>query len=270
MTDAIIQVQDFRKTYGSFVAVDGISFDVQRGEIFGLLGPNGAGKTSTLESLEGLRRPDGGSLRVAGVDPARQARQLRAADRRTAADLGPAGQLPRRRSDALLLRLSRRRRPRRLDRARRAERQAGNPVPPALGRAAAPAGAGAGRGAQSAGGLPRRADRRIGRRLASDAARPDARAAGRRHDHPAGDARYGRSVRDGDAGRHPAQGKDRRHRHAAGADRHRRRADEDLGVHRGRLPGQARGRLPGRPADAAAGRTTSSTSAPTSARRSRR
>ena len=78
MTDAIIQVQDFRKTYGSFVAVDGISFDVQRGEIFGLLGPNGAGKTSTLESLEGLRRPDGGSLRIAGIDPSRQARQLRA------------------------------------------------------------------------------------------------------------------------------------------------------------------------------------------------
>jgi ABC-2 type transport system ATP-binding protein len=78
MTDAIIQVKDFRKTYGSFVAVDGISFDVQRGEIFGLLGPNGAGKTSTLESLEGLRRPDGGSLRVAGIDPSRQARQLRA------------------------------------------------------------------------------------------------------------------------------------------------------------------------------------------------
>jgi ABC-2 type transport system ATP-binding protein len=78
MTDAIIQVKDFRKTYGSFVAVDGISFDVQRGEIFGLLGPNGAGKTSTLESLEGLRRPDGGELRIDGIDPSRQARQLRA------------------------------------------------------------------------------------------------------------------------------------------------------------------------------------------------
>ncbi len=77
-TDAIIQVENFRKTYGKVVAVDGISFEVYRGEIFGLLGPNGAGKTSTLESLEGLRRPDGGRLRVAGVDPARQARQLRA------------------------------------------------------------------------------------------------------------------------------------------------------------------------------------------------
>jgi ABC-2 type transport system ATP-binding protein len=78
MADAILQVENFRKTYGKVVAVDGISFEVYRGEIFGLLGPNGAGKTSTLESLEGLRRPDGGRLRVAGVDPARQARQLRA------------------------------------------------------------------------------------------------------------------------------------------------------------------------------------------------
>jgi len=77
MTDSVISVRDFRKTYGDFVAVDGISFDVQRGEIFGLLGPNGAGKTSTLESLEGLRAPNGGSVRVAGIDPTREPRKLR-------------------------------------------------------------------------------------------------------------------------------------------------------------------------------------------------
>lgn len=77
MKDSVIEVRDFRKTYGDLVAVDGISFDVQQGEIFGLLGPNGAGKTSTLESLEGLRSPDGGSLRVAGIDPARESRKLR-------------------------------------------------------------------------------------------------------------------------------------------------------------------------------------------------
>lgn len=77
MKDLIIEVKDFRKTYGSFVAVDGISFDVQRGEIFGLLGPNGAGKTSTLESLEGLRAANGGYLRVAGVDPEREPGKLR-------------------------------------------------------------------------------------------------------------------------------------------------------------------------------------------------
>jgi len=77
MDDYAIEVRDFRKTYGDFIAVDGISFDVKQGEIFGLLGPNGAGKTSTLESLEGLRSPDGGSLRVAGIDPAREPRKLR-------------------------------------------------------------------------------------------------------------------------------------------------------------------------------------------------
>ncbi|GAG67271.1 unnamed protein product [marine sediment metagenome] len=77
MNDPVIQVRDFRKIYGDLVAVDGISFEVQRGEIFGLLGPNGAGKTSTLKSLEGLRAPDGGSLRVMDIDPAHQSRKLR-------------------------------------------------------------------------------------------------------------------------------------------------------------------------------------------------
>ena len=77
MDDNVIEVVDFRKVYGDFVAVDGISFTVARGEIFGLLGPNGAGKTTTLESLEGLRRPDGGSLRIMDVDPVRESRKLR-------------------------------------------------------------------------------------------------------------------------------------------------------------------------------------------------
>ncbi len=74
--DAVVQVTDLRKVYGSHVAVDGISFQVERGEIFGLLGPNGAGKTSTLESLEGLRRQDGGSVRILDVDPARDVSKL--------------------------------------------------------------------------------------------------------------------------------------------------------------------------------------------------
>ena len=77
MKEAIVAVKDFRKSYGKSVAVDRISFEVERGEIFGLLGPNGASKTSTLECLEGLRAPDGGSLRVAGMDPGRDARRLR-------------------------------------------------------------------------------------------------------------------------------------------------------------------------------------------------
>lgn len=76
MNGSVLTVKDFVKTYGRFVAVDGISFQVQRGEIFGLLGPNGAGKTSTLECLEGIRRPDGGFLDILGVDPSRQAHKL--------------------------------------------------------------------------------------------------------------------------------------------------------------------------------------------------
>lgn len=77
MKNSVIEVVDFRKTYGKFVAVDGISFDVKQGEVFGLLGPNGAGKTSTLECLEGLRSPNGGSLRVAGLNPVSESRKLR-------------------------------------------------------------------------------------------------------------------------------------------------------------------------------------------------
>ena len=74
---AAIEVSGFRKVYGDVVAVNGISFEVAPGQIFGLLGPNGAGKTSTLESLEGLRPPSGGTLRVAGIDPTREPRRLR-------------------------------------------------------------------------------------------------------------------------------------------------------------------------------------------------
>lgn len=77
MSEIVLSVQNFRKTYGDFVAVSGISFELHRGEIFGLLGPNGAGKTSTLECLEGLRRPDGGQLNILGVDPNKDARKLR-------------------------------------------------------------------------------------------------------------------------------------------------------------------------------------------------
>jgi ABC-2 type transport system ATP-binding protein len=69
--EPVIRVRDLRKHYGDVRAVDGVSFEVARGEIFGLLGPNGAGKTTTLEMLEGLRRPDAGELAVLGIDAAR-------------------------------------------------------------------------------------------------------------------------------------------------------------------------------------------------------
>jgi ABC-2 type transport system ATP-binding protein len=77
MPDAVIKVTDFRKVYGGTIAVDQISFEVHRGEIFGLLGPNGAGKTTTMESLEGLRQPTAGSMSVLGVDPIRSPSRLR-------------------------------------------------------------------------------------------------------------------------------------------------------------------------------------------------
>src|SRR5262245_65375156 len=66
---AVVQVSSIRKTYGSSVAVDDVSFDVNEGEIFGLIGPNGAGKTTTMECVEGLRAPDSGTITVLGLDP---------------------------------------------------------------------------------------------------------------------------------------------------------------------------------------------------------
>ncbi|WP_405760252.1 ABC transporter ATP-binding protein [Streptomyces sp. NBC_01420] len=66
----VIQAEDVRRSYaGGFEAVSGVSFTVARGELFALLGTNGAGKTSTVELLEGLARPDGGTVRVLGHDP---------------------------------------------------------------------------------------------------------------------------------------------------------------------------------------------------------
>ena len=73
---AVIEVDGLRRRYGALVAVDGISFQVQEREIFGIVGPNGAGKTTTVECLEGLRRRDGGRLRVLGLDPARDRPRL--------------------------------------------------------------------------------------------------------------------------------------------------------------------------------------------------
>ncbi|WP_210587953.1 ABC transporter ATP-binding protein [Streptomyces sp. GESEQ-35] len=65
----VIEVSGLRKSYGGRAVVDGVSFTVEEGEIFGILGPNGAGKTTTVECVEGLRVPDAGRVRVAGLDP---------------------------------------------------------------------------------------------------------------------------------------------------------------------------------------------------------
>jgi ABC-2 type transport system ATP-binding protein len=76
--DTVIAAQGLVKRYGSLVAVDGISFCVQAGEIFGLLGPNGAGKTTTLEMIEGLRTPDAGDAVVLGSSIRRDPRSIKA------------------------------------------------------------------------------------------------------------------------------------------------------------------------------------------------
>jgi ABC-2 type transport system ATP-binding protein len=75
--DPVIRVDDVHKSYGDVRAVDGVSFEVRRGEVFGLLGPNGAGKTTTVEMLEGLRKPDGGRLEILGLDAVHQPDALR-------------------------------------------------------------------------------------------------------------------------------------------------------------------------------------------------
>ena len=72
----VVRVSGIRKTYGTTVAVDDVSFEVHPGEIFGLIGPNGAGKTTTMECVEGLRQPDRGHIEVLGLDPIRHVSAL--------------------------------------------------------------------------------------------------------------------------------------------------------------------------------------------------
>ncbi len=76
-TQKIIETSDLTKRYGRQTAVDHLSFQVEEGEIFGFLGPNGAGKTTTLLMLLGLSRPTEGSAKVCGLDPLREAREVK-------------------------------------------------------------------------------------------------------------------------------------------------------------------------------------------------
>ena len=73
---AVIEVRDLHKRYGDHVAVHDVSLTVEEGEIFGILGPNGAGKTTTVECVEGIREPDGGEIRVLGLDPLRDRKEV--------------------------------------------------------------------------------------------------------------------------------------------------------------------------------------------------
>src|SRR5690242_3065632 len=73
----VIEVRNLHKRYPNQLAVDDVSFEVAEGEIFGILGPNGAGKTTTVECVAGLRDPDGGTIRVSGLDPVADRKALR-------------------------------------------------------------------------------------------------------------------------------------------------------------------------------------------------
>lgn len=90
-SDPIIHVSHLTKQYGNFVAVDGISFDVQPGEVFGILGPNGAGKTTTLEMIETLLPQTSGHIVVDGFDTREQPWEVK---RRIGVQLQSAGFYP--------------------------------------------------------------------------------------------------------------------------------------------------------------------------------
>ena len=75
----VVEVRDLRKHYGDVKAVDGLSFEVERGEVFGMLGPNGAGKSTTVEIVEGLREMDAGHVRLLDLDPHRDRVKVRQA-----------------------------------------------------------------------------------------------------------------------------------------------------------------------------------------------
>ena len=77
MDEWVVEVEDLVRRYGDLTAVDGVSFRVARGEVFGLVGPNGAGKTTTLETIEGLQTPTSGSTHVLGMDSHRQRAEVK-------------------------------------------------------------------------------------------------------------------------------------------------------------------------------------------------
>jgi len=76
-TNTIIEVNNLEKKYGDVKAVDGVSFGVAQGDVFGILGPNGAGKTTTIEMIEGLRKPNAGSIKVCDIDALKEPRRIK-------------------------------------------------------------------------------------------------------------------------------------------------------------------------------------------------
>ena len=75
--NSIIEVNNLEKKYGDINAVNGVSFSVEQGEVFGILGPNGAGKTTTVEIIEGLRKPNAGSIKVCNIDALKEPQRIK-------------------------------------------------------------------------------------------------------------------------------------------------------------------------------------------------
>jgi len=73
----IIEVTNLEKKYGDINAVNGVSFNVEKGEVFGILGPNGAGKTTTVEMIEGLRKPNAGTIKVCNIDALKEPQRIK-------------------------------------------------------------------------------------------------------------------------------------------------------------------------------------------------
>jgi ABC-2 type transport system ATP-binding protein len=76
-SEPVVTIQHLMKKYGSFLAVDDVSFSIKEGEIFGIIGPNGAGKTTTVECISGLRTPDSGSISIYGLSPQKDREKIR-------------------------------------------------------------------------------------------------------------------------------------------------------------------------------------------------
>jgi ABC-2 type transport system ATP-binding protein len=76
-TESVVTIQHLVKRYGSFLAVNDVSFSIKEGEIFGIIGPNGAGKTTTVECISGLRTPDSGSISIQGLSPQKDRDKIR-------------------------------------------------------------------------------------------------------------------------------------------------------------------------------------------------
>ena len=210
-----VQVRDLHKSYGTLEVLQGVSFEIEAGEVFGLLGPNGAGKTTTVEILEGYRKRDGGSVSVLDTDPAEAGPDWR---ERIGVVLQSSAMY-----ETLTVAESIRQfagyfsKPRDVDEVvepGRARREAGHARPAALGRPAAPARPRARAGRRPGDPLPRRADDRLRSRRPPRRLGRDPLAALARQDDPADDAlpRRGRAARR--PGRRPARRPDRRGRKA--------------------------------------------------------